>query len=70
MTGYTPRYMQFARVRGFTPGTAEQPPMHEFISWVRGKWNQWAAHTQRKTLHPLSQQDHADFDAWLCKESA
>jgi hypothetical protein len=46
-----PRYAQFARVRGFEPGSDQAPLMHEFISWVRIKWALWAGcYTHRSTF--------------------
>lgn len=66
---YQPRYVQFARVRGFEPGSPEAPLLHEFISWIRRKWSAWAAHTGRKGLDGISAEDHAAFDAWLAKET-
>lgn len=60
-----PRYAQFARVRGFEPGSDQAPLMHEFISWIRAKWVLWAGLHGRKNLHGLTQDDHAAFDKWL-----
>lgn len=70
MSDYTTRYQQFARVRGFVPGSDAAPLMYEYISWVRSKWGEWAQHTQRKSLHPISKEDHAAFDEWLSKDAA
>ena len=66
---YQPRYEQFARVRGFKAGSEEAPLMHEFISWIRGKWLIWAGLTGRKNLYGLTPEDHKNFDAWLLEES-
>lgn len=66
---YQHRYVQFARVRGFEPGSPEAPPIYEFINWIRGKWGQWAALNGRKDTYSLSQEDHASFDAWLSLEA-
>lgn len=65
---YQHRYMQFARVRGFEPGSDQAPLMHEFISWIRIKWALWAGLHGRKNLYGLTQDDHKSFDAWLEKE--
>lgn len=65
MSEYTNRYRQFARVRGFEPGSPEAPLMHEFINWVRSKWAIWAGLHGRKNLYHLTEQDHAAFDEWL-----
>jgi len=32
---YQPRYVQFARVRGFEPGSDEAPMLYEYINWIR-----------------------------------
>lgn len=69
MSDYTPRYQQFARVRGFEPGSKSAPLMYEYISWIRSKWGEWAWHTQRKGLQVLTPEDHAAFDEWLSKEA-
>lgn len=65
---YQPRYVQFARVRGFEPGSPDAPLMHEFISWVRLKWALWAGLHGRKNLYGLTPEDHKAFDEWLAKE--
>jgi len=65
---YQPRYVQFARVRGFEPGAPDAPMMYEFINWIRRKWNQWAKANNRST-YSLTEQNHAAFDEWLAKES-
>lgn len=67
---YQRRYVQFARVRGFEPGSPEAPLLHEFIKWVRRKWVEWAALNGRKDLYSLTPADHASFDEWLSKEAA
>ena len=59
------RYAQFARVRGFEPGSDQAPLMHEFISWIRVKWALWAGLHGRKNLYGLTQDDHKAFDKWL-----
>lgn len=64
-----PRYAQFARVRGFEPGSDQAPLMHEFISWIRGKWALWAGLHGRKNLYGLTQDEHKAFDKWLEGES-
>lgn len=68
MTSVQPRYAQFARVRGFEPGSDQAPHMHEYISWVRQKWVLWAGLTGRKNLYGLTKEDHSAFDAWLKQE--
>lgn len=60
-----PRYAQFARVRGFEPGSDQAPLMHEFISWIRIKWALWAGLHGRKNLSGLTQDEHKAFDKWL-----
>lgn len=62
---YQPRYIEFARVKGFEPGSDEAPLMHEFISWVRNKWGLWAGLNGRKDLRHLTPEDHKSFDEWL-----
>jgi hypothetical protein len=64
---YTTRYTNFARVRGFEPGSPEAPMMFEFIAWIRSKWAEWAKLRGRDAYH-LTSEDHADFDAWLAGE--
>lgn len=66
---FQPRYIEFARVRGFEPGSPEAPMLHEFISWVRGKWRVWAGLHGHKDLYGLTPADHASFDEWLKGES-
>ena len=63
---YQHRYAQFARVRGFTEGN--EPLMHEFITWVKGKWAKWRAATGHNGQR-LTPEDHAAFDKWLEKET-
>lgn len=64
---YQTRYAEFARIKGFTPGN--EPLMHEYISWIKGKWSQWRAQSGCASRY-LTPEDHAAFDAWLAKESA
>lgn len=63
---HQPRYAQFARVHDFTPGN--EPPMYEYAAWLKGKWSQWFAEQGRKPTY-LTEKDHAEFDAWLEKET-
>ena len=65
---YQPRYLQFARVRGFEPGSPDAPMPYEFVIWIRLKWREWASLNGRRDTYGLTQEDHAAFDAWLRTE--
>lgn len=65
---YQPRYLQFARVRGFEPGSPDAPMPYEFVIWIRRKWREWASLNGRRDTYGLTQEDHAAFDAWLRTE--
>ena len=53
MSEYTTRYKQFARVRGFEPGSPDAPMMYEFINWIRRKWGEWAKANGRSTYQQI-----------------
>ena len=64
---YQRRYAQFARVRGFGPGN--EPLMYEYISWIKGKWDEWRKVAGCASRY-LAPEDHAAFDEWLSKEAS
>ena len=72
MKVWGPRYLAYAKAHGTLDPDAmlardrERYPggsMAGFLVWIAQRWAEWCAETKRR--RPLTEEDHAAFDAWL-----
>jgi hypothetical protein len=71
-TDFQSRYVAYAKAHGKAPAEMlaadkEALPggcMARFMVWIGERWTEWCREFKRDR-YMLSEQDHADFDAWL-----
>ncbi len=66
--GIHPRYRLYCLAHGYASmaeARAAYGGWHDYHAWMGSRWSEWRRLNKRSEWSPLSEADHAAFDAWL-----